>query len=87
MSSYLDEDLPLELIGRGESVCRDVHSFGQEHLSKHFLEVSGHVPLLDNAAVVFNGEDDGIAVEKHISRACFSTDKQKRARERGLTLT
>ncbi len=66
MGSHLDQDLPLELIGRGEAIGGDVHRFGQEHLSKHFLKVGGHVSLLDNTAVVLDGEDDGIAVCKHM---------------------
>lgn len=62
MTSDLDEDLPLELIGRGQAVGGDVHSLGQQHVPKHLLEVGGHVPLLHNATVVLDGQDDRIAV-------------------------
>lgn len=57
----LDEDLPLKLVGRGQAICRDIHRLGQQHVSKHFLKVSGHVSLLHNTTVVLDGQDDGIA--------------------------
>lgn len=57
----LDEDLPLELVWRGQAISCDIHRLGQQHVSEHLLEVSGHIPLLHNTAVVLDGEDDGIA--------------------------
>lgn len=61
-SPDLDEDLLLELVGGRQPICGNVHRFGQQHVSKHFLEESGHVPLLHDATVVFDGQDDGKAV-------------------------
>lgn len=61
MAPDLDEDLPLEPGGRGQAICHDIHRLGQQHVTKHLLEVSGHIPLLHNTAVVLNGQDDGIA--------------------------
>lgn len=64
VSSDLDEDLLLELVWRWQPVCRNIHWFCQQHVSKHLLKVSGHVPLLNDAAVVLDGQDDRKAVEK-----------------------
>lgn len=62
----LDEDLPLELVGRRQAIGHDVHRLGQQHVSKHLLEVGGHIPLLDDAAVILYGQDDGIAAEGQV---------------------
>lgn len=57
----LDEDLPLELVGWGQPICCDIHRLGQQHVSKHLLKVSGHIPLLHDTTVVLDGQNDGIA--------------------------
>lgn len=57
---YLDEDLPLELVGRGEPVGSDVHGLGKECVPKHLLEILCHISLLSNAAVVLDGQDDRV---------------------------
>lgn len=62
--SDLDEDLLLELVWRWQPICRNIHWFCQQHVSKHLLKVSGHVPLLNDAAVVLDGQDDRKAVKK-----------------------
>lgn len=62
MTPDLDEDLLLELVGGRQAICCDVHRLGQQHVSKHLLEESGHVPLLHDATVVLDGQDDGEAV-------------------------
>lgn len=59
--SDLDENFPLQLVGGGQAVRSHVHCFGQQHVSKHLLKVGGHVPLLHDAAVVLDGQDDGEA--------------------------
>lgn len=61
MAAHLDENLPLELIWRGEPVSRDIYWFGQEHVPKDLLEILSHVPLLSDAAVVLDGQNDGEA--------------------------
>lgn len=58
----LDEDLPLELVGWGQAICRNIHRLSQQHVSKHLLKGSGHIPLLHNTTMVLNGQDDGIPV-------------------------
>lgn len=55
---HLDENLPLELVWRGKAISRNIYWFGQEHVPKDLLEILRHVPLLSNAAVVLNGEND-----------------------------
>lgn len=57
---YLDKNLPLELVGGREPVGYDVHGLGEECVPEHLLEILGHVPLLSNAAVVLNGQDDRV---------------------------
>lgn len=57
---YLDQDFFLELGRRRKLVGIDINRLGQEHLTEDLLEVGRHVPLLDDAAVVFDGQDDGI---------------------------
>lgn len=56
---HLDENLPLELVWRGKAISRNIDWFGQEHVPKDLLEILSHVPLLSNAAVVLNGQNDG----------------------------
>lgn len=56
--AHLDENLPLELVRRGEPVSRNIYGFGQEHVPKDLLEILSHVPLLSDAAVVLNGQND-----------------------------
>lgn len=56
--AHLDENLPLELVWRGEPVSRNIYGFGQEHVPKDLLEILSHVPLLSDAAVVLNGQND-----------------------------
>lgn len=57
---YLDEDLSTELV-RGRELLRvAVHRLGEQQISKHLLEMRGHVPLLHHAAVVLNGQDDWV---------------------------
>lgn len=60
MKPHLDEDLPAELVRRGKLLSVVVHRLGEQQISKHLLEVCGHVPLLDHAAVVLDGQDDRI---------------------------
>lgn len=55
---HLDENLPLELVWRWKAISRNIHWFGQEHVPKDLLEILSHVPLLSNAAVVLNGQND-----------------------------
>lgn len=62
--SDLDEDLLLELAWRWQPIRRNIHWFCQQHVSKHLLKARGHVPLLNDAAVVLDGQDDRKAVEK-----------------------
>lgn len=62
--SHLDKDLLLELVWRWQPICGNIHWLGQQHVSKHLLKGAGHVPLLDDAAVVLNGQNDRKAVEK-----------------------
>lgn len=56
---HLDENLPFELVWRGKAISRNIYWFGQEHVPKDLLEILSHVPLLSNAAVVLNGQNDG----------------------------
>lgn len=60
---HLDEDLPAQLVGRGQLVGIVVHRLGEQQVSKHLLEVRGHVPLLDHAAVVLDGQDHRVPGE------------------------
>lgn len=55
---HLDENLPLELVRRGKAISRNIYWFGQQHVPKDLLEILSHVPLLSNAAVVLNGQND-----------------------------
>lgn len=55
LSIYFDEDLPAELVGRRKLLCVTVNRFGEQQISENFLEVRGHVPLLDHTAVVLDG--------------------------------
>jgi len=57
----LDEDLLAELVGRRQPVGRHVHGLGEQHVPEHLPEGGGHVPLLHDAAVVLDGQDDGEA--------------------------
>lgn len=66
VSVYLYEDLPTELVGRGKVLRVVIDWLGEQQISKHLLEVCGHVPLLDHAAVVLDGQDDRIPT--HTSR-------------------
>lgn len=72
---YLDEDLPAELVRRGELLRVVIDRLGEQQISKHLLEVRGHVPLLDHAAVVLDGQDHGVAAQTQtalISGGCFT---------------
>lgn len=60
---YLDEDLPAELVGRGKLLCVVIDWLGEQQISKHLLKVRGHVPLLDHAAVVLDGQDHRIPAQ------------------------
>ena len=51
---------PLELVWGGEPVGRNVHRLGEECVPEHLLEILGHVPLLGNAAVVLDRQDDRV---------------------------
>lgn len=62
--AHLDENLPLELVWGGKSVSRNIYRFGQEHVPKDLLEILSHVPLLSDAAVIFNGQNDGETAER-----------------------
>lgn len=45
---------------RGKLLSVVVHRLGEQQISKHLLKVCGHVPLLDHAAVVLDGQDHRI---------------------------
>lgn len=55
---HLDKNLPLELVWRGKAISRNIYWFGQEHVPEDLLEILSHVPLLSNAAVVLNGQNN-----------------------------
>lgn len=63
LASDLDEDLLLELVWRWQPICCNIHWLCQQHVSKHLFKVCGHVSLLHDAAVVLNGQNDGVAIE------------------------
>lgn len=56
-SVYLDEDLPAELVRRGKLLRVGIDGLGEQQIPEHLLKVRGHVPLLDHAAVVLDGQD------------------------------
>ena len=70
IQTYLDKDLPLELVGGGEPVGCNIHGLGEECVPKHLFEILGHVPLLGNAAVVLDGQDDRVpaAGDQHVTQ-------------------
>lgn len=76
VASDLNEDLLLELVWRWQPICRNIHWLCQQHVSKQLFEVCGHVSLLHDAAVVLNGQNDGVAMENKSvfpSLICFFT--------------
>ena len=60
----LDQDLPLEPVGRGQRGSRAgrevLQRLLQQHLSEDLVAVLGHLVLLVPAAVVLEGEDDRV---------------------------
>lgn len=61
VASDLNEDLLLELVWRWQPIRCNIHRLCQQHVSKHLFKVCGHVSLLHDAAVVLNGQNDGVA--------------------------
>lgn len=63
-SSHLDQDTILELRRAGEmDVLREVgleEKLGDQFLSEHLHEDSGHAGLLRDGAVVLDGQDDRV---------------------------
>lgn len=63
VASDLNEDLLLELVWRWQPIRCIIYWLCQQHVSKHLFKVCGHVSLLHDAAVVLNGQNDGVATE------------------------
>lgn len=72
MNLHLDEDLPAELLRRRKLLSVALHWLGEQLLSKHLLEVCGHVPLLDHAAVVLDRQDHRVAEENRSGQGSTS---------------
>ena len=55
--NHLEDDLPLQLVGRGQGLRGGVDRGGEELVSEHFDERRRHVALLGQRAVVLNRQD------------------------------
>lgn len=69
---HLYNDLALELSGGGQLISDELHRLHQQLVPEHVPEDPCHLPLLDDAAVLLNGQhqwvsDSGKMLTQHLN--------------------